>query len=985
MGLIQSADRPPCRLQLLGAARVLDPRGVPLDGALAQRRPLALLSVLAVAGPAGVTRDRLVGLLWPDAEPQRARHALTQLIYHVRRALNGGLIAGNTDVRLDPATLSSDVERFETLSKAGRWEEAIEYYRGPFLDGFYLPGAGEFEEWASRERTRFGRLAWEVLENLAGAAEDDGAWDLAVRWRSRQVVLEPCSSLATLRLMRARVAAGDAPGALLDARAHTESLRRELDLGPDPAVQEFAAKLRAQVASPPPVELRASPTNAASPVFESRPTAFGSVRESSTAASGTVARARRRHAGTLWSSVLLAVMAFLATAWFGRKQRAVALSAAEQRLAVVPFRMTLGDSSLAYLGEGIVDLLSAKLRGGEHGGVVDPALVLRAWRATAVDGRYGEEAARAVGRRVGAGWVIGGSIVGDASRLILQAVLLSAATGERRAQVEVEGSTLEVVPLIDRLAVKLLALREGERDEERLEQITSTSPLALRAFLAGQSAFRGGDYQSAVTAYDQALRLDSSFALAALHLALAADRVNDAEQHDRALAIAWRLRHELTRVDRAVLTAFAGPRYPLPSPDQEQVDAWEQVVMLAPDLAYAWLELGERYFHNGAVLGLPDAHLRAAVALQRAIRLDSTSGRARTLLALLAAREGDSARLANLQFAGFTESAWAFAPAVRWRVALATGDMRTLRAIRADMPALGQASLRTIAMLSLYDGVGVSDGVRAVRLLAAHARGGQGQLDALLAEHAVALNQGRPILALDVTERLQEAFPVEHPHLRLRVLDALYGGGDLSSAARAADSLRRLVARRPSSEMQKALRSADMCVLAQWELAEGRLRDVQSLLGELSKAEVPVVPVPVGANPFACASVVGAQLAVRARAPDAERAVRALDSLALGGPAVSDAASYAPIVVAHLLRDLGDLRGSLEAVRRRGYMNGWPRYLATMRYLEATLAIAVGDSAGALPALERYLAWRVAPEAKARAQVDSAQRLVRVLRGHARR
>jgi hypothetical protein len=90
------------------------------------------------------------------------------------------------------------------LFKDGRWEEAIEYYRGPFLDGFHLPGAGEFEEWASRERTRFGRLAWEVLENLAGAAEKSGAWDLAVRWRSRQVVLEPCSSLATLRLMRAR-------------------------------------------------------------------------------------------------------------------------------------------------------------------------------------------------------------------------------------------------------------------------------------------------------------------------------------------------------------------------------------------------------------------------------------------------------------------------------------------------------------------------------------------------------------------------------------------------------------------------------------------------------------------------------------------------------------------------------------------------------------------------------------------------------------
>jgi tetratricopeptide (TPR) repeat protein len=642
--------------------------------------------------------------------------------------------------------------------------------------------------------------------------------------------------------------------------------------------------------------------------------------------------------------------------------------------------MTLGDSSLAYLGEGIVDLLSAKLRGRERGSVVDPAIVLRAWRADAAGDSGGEESARTIARRVGAGWVISGTVVGDASRLILQAALLSAETGERRAYVEVEGSSTDLVGLVDRVAVRLLALREGEGDGERLDEITSTSPAAVRAFLYGQAAFRRGDYQAAVAAYDEALRHDSTFALAALHLALAADRSNDAEQHDRALAIAWRLRAELSRLDNAVLTAFAGPRYPWPSPDQEQVDAWEQVVALAPDLGYAWLELGERYFHNGAVLGLADAHLRAAAALRRALQLDSTSVRARTLLALLAAREGDSTRLARLRVVGIGDSSSAYAPVVQWRVALALADTRTLRSMRLQIPGLSQASLRLLGMLALYDGVGVQDGARAVRLMAARAAPGASQLDALLAEHAVALNQGRPILALDVTEQLQEAFPLSHPHLRLRVLDGLYGSGDMRAAAQAADSLRVLTGRRAGRSPPGALWLADLCVLAQWDVARGRLRDVPTMLGELNGGEVSRIPVPVGGNPFACASVVAAQLAVRSREPDAERAVRALDSLALGGPAVSDVATYAPIVVARLYRELGDLPSALAAIQRRGYMNGWPRYLATMRYLEGTLALALGDSARALRTLERYLAWRSAPERTLRVEVDSVQRLVRLLR-----
>lgn len=49
-----------------------------LDGPATQRRRFALLSMLAVAGEAGVSRDKLIAQLWPESDADRARHALRQ-------------------------------------------------------------------------------------------------------------------------------------------------------------------------------------------------------------------------------------------------------------------------------------------------------------------------------------------------------------------------------------------------------------------------------------------------------------------------------------------------------------------------------------------------------------------------------------------------------------------------------------------------------------------------------------------------------------------------------------------------------------------------------------------------------------------------------------------------------------------------------------------------------------------------------------------
>ena len=97
----------------------------------------------------------------------------------------------------------------------------------------------------------------------------------------------------------------------------------------------------------------------------------------------------------------------------------------------------------------------------------------------------------------------------------------------------------------------------------------------------------------------------SRFALAALHLAMAAERQNDDSQVHHGIALAWTSRDALSERDLALLVALAGPEFPLPSSAGEQVAAWRRPVDLAPNDAESWYTLGARIFHDGALAGLP--------------------------------------------------------------------------------------------------------------------------------------------------------------------------------------------------------------------------------------------------------------------------------------------------------------------------------------------------------------------------------------------
>lgn len=238
-------------------------------------KPMAVLAYLAVAGVDGppVRRDVLLALFWPELSSPKARAALRQMLFHLRRALGDGVLVADRDtVSLEPNAVECDVVSFERLLERGERSEAIDIYRGPLLDGFFVDGmSAQFETWIDGQRTRVARKAFAACGALADDAERNRNGIAAARWARAAVDLVPDDEIAVRRLIGTLATFGDSAGALRVADEFARVLEREFGSVPSAETETLVSSIRAGRVStrewphatpPPPVVPAAAPSSA---------------------------------------------------------------------------------------------------------------------------------------------------------------------------------------------------------------------------------------------------------------------------------------------------------------------------------------------------------------------------------------------------------------------------------------------------------------------------------------------------------------------------------------------------------------------------------------------------------------------------------------------------------------------------------------------------------------------------------------------------
>lgn len=635
-------------------------------------------------------------------------------------------------------------------------------------------------------------------------------------------------------------------------------------------------------------------------------------------------------------------------------------------IAILPFRVT-GTADLAFLREGMVDLLATKLTGERGMRAADPRNVLSALgQKQLTDTKLGD--GRSFATSLGAGQVLTGSIVGTARHFTITAALIDVATN-RRVPAQVEGTLDSLTAVVDRLAGALLSLQAGE-GTQRLTALTSTSLPALRAYLDAQAEFRVAHFHKAVQLYATAVDLDSTFALAAMGHILSSgwDDVPD-ETVDRSKRYLVQNLNRLGPVDRLVGIAVAGDHYPDRRSVRERVRAWEAVLDKAPDRPDAWFEYGDQLTHYGPLAEYsPDDSLPKR-AFERALRLDSMNILSLLHLSDFAVMRGDRETVTRLDArrTRLDPTAQAGRYQAGWRARL-LGDSTALQALRAATDTSAFYDLWALILAPAIVGTGVGDALFAIEKWLARATTAEEKRQVYLAAHDAYLVMGMPSRAARML-RARRALETNQVEANvIAVADALFADGDAGLGEEAVAALRRV---KDSSSALEG-RAAAACFVDQWELLHGRSVDVSADVRMIQQAGVTGQDT-ISAN--LCALLLRALHADVAKQADAAARLDALDVfLRPGPPANPRLLMVANLLTSRLYERRGDRASALRAIRRRAFsLDAFQIGLTSVRE-EARLAGIAGDQKRAVFLYQRYLGAHAQAEPALKANNDAARR-----------
>lgn len=789
----------------------LERDGVRIEGTSPRRA--ALLAILAAAGPRGVTRDRLLLLLWPDSTEERARHNLAQLVYATQKALGAEVLESvGADVRLS-ASVGSDVAEFQDAEGRRDWERMVTLYEGPFLDGFVLPDAVEFDQWAEGQRARLNTAALAAMEHRARAAKGDEA----VGWWRRLVGIEPLATRYAVGLAEALVQAGNPGAAARHLREHQRLLRSEVGAAPPPELQRL---LDAIGRSSPAVDARGVEVAApapASPVAGTDP--------SPPVQAPAPARARSRRWVTPVAAVAVAVTAV--GAWWVKQAPARQLVGGEMVVLADVENLTR-DSTI---GPALRVAAGVSLQ-QSPGFSLYPRSRLAASLARmgrrASDTVLTEDLARELARREGGRVVVVFQAAPLGQELLLAVRLVDPQDGRVLASRSRQVAATEVIEGVDRLGAWVRRqLGDAGRPPRPLPLVTTASVAALEAFADADAALLGGRWEDVRTSLERALATDTGFAMAMRGLGEYYRAINRVPQ-----ALHW-LRAAAERKDRLT--------------EQEQIAiraSLAQIEGRTADLVAATGELATRFPSPtnwawlGEALRQNRQYSEAVAAYEKAVDLAPASANARLGLAIARKSQGDLRGALDAYAAVFRIDSMILLrdfQNLQWgETHVLVGDLAQAEAVFRKMTAVPSAAdrargYRALAYLAIYRGRFAEAAEHLATAIPLHPKGGLSEYRdwALLAD--VELTRGRTAAARAALDRAWEIFRSRD----LQAAAVMFGGHQMvragleSRAQTMLDTLRQRAALRPNFQQDQeslAILTADLA------LSLGDLRGAEAAL-----------------------------------------------------------------------------------------------------------------------------------------------------------
>ncbi len=216
----------------------------------ASRKAEALLIYLIISEKDVLNREELASLFWEESSASEAllnlrvvlaslKKVLGDFITITRRNVNFNF---DTDFFCDTLALRSGLSKIIgesnqknliSLKDARKIIDVVDFYRGDFLQGFYIKNAPSFEDWVMYQRDCLKNDVVNALHLAINSFIENQLFSEAVQHTLRLLILDPFSELSYRKLMRSYALSGQIDSALESYGKCKKMLSEEIGVEPE--------------------------------------------------------------------------------------------------------------------------------------------------------------------------------------------------------------------------------------------------------------------------------------------------------------------------------------------------------------------------------------------------------------------------------------------------------------------------------------------------------------------------------------------------------------------------------------------------------------------------------------------------------------------------------------------------------------------------------------------------------------------------------
>ncbi len=239
----------PLQLNLFESFSLL--RGDGSEIILEGRRPIALITLIALSSGRTVTRDQAISRLWCKRSFDQAGASLRSLLSKIGASNQGELtqlIEKNRSQRtlhIPPEWVSVDTLHFHELAHSHTTErrlKVLEVYRGDLLENFNL-NEPDFQNWLAAERSLLRELFRDTLLGILPEFQNMNAYAEISLISNRLLALENTDEIAHRALMSMYFQQGNKSAALKQFKQCEQAVRDLLDESPSRDTIELHQKI----------------------------------------------------------------------------------------------------------------------------------------------------------------------------------------------------------------------------------------------------------------------------------------------------------------------------------------------------------------------------------------------------------------------------------------------------------------------------------------------------------------------------------------------------------------------------------------------------------------------------------------------------------------------------------------------------------------------------------------------------------------------